>query len=91
MPGVELIPPTVEAIQSAARIAKWPEDAGTIDLGGRLIDVLAIPGHDQASIALYDRRTGLLLTGDSLYPWGPLCTLLCRRSRCTRRVPGVTG
>jgi glyoxylase-like metal-dependent hydrolase (beta-lactamase superfamily II) len=25
------------------------------------------PGHHVASIALYDRRTGNLLTGDSLY------------------------
>jgi glyoxylase-like metal-dependent hydrolase (beta-lactamase superfamily II) len=67
-PGVDLVPPTVEGIQSAAKIGKWPEEPGVIDLGGRLIDVLAIPGHDKASIALYDRRTGLLLTGDSLYP-----------------------
>ena len=68
MPGVELIPPTVAAIQEAAGISKWPEALGLIDLGGRILDVLAISGHDAASIALYDRRTGLLLTGDSLYP-----------------------
>jgi glyoxylase-like metal-dependent hydrolase (beta-lactamase superfamily II) len=68
MPGVNLISPTVEAIQAAAGIAKWPDDPGTIDLGGRVLDVLAIPGHNNASIALYDRRTALLLTGDSLYP-----------------------
>ncbi len=68
MPGVELIPPTVAAIQEAAGISKWPEDPGLIDLGGRIVDILAIPGHDAASIAIYDRRTGLLLTGDSLYP-----------------------
>jgi glyoxylase-like metal-dependent hydrolase (beta-lactamase superfamily II) len=41
---------------------------GMIDLGDRAIDVIPIPGHDEASIALYDRRTGILLTGDSLYP-----------------------
>jgi hydroxyacylglutathione hydrolase len=33
-----------------------------------MLDVLAIPGHEPASIAIYDRRTGILLTGDSLYP-----------------------
>ena len=49
-------------------IASWPTDTGRIELGGRVIDVLAIPGHQAASIALYDRRTGLLLTGDSFYP-----------------------
>jgi len=68
VPGVEFIPPTVAAIQEAAKISKWPEAPGLIDLGGRILDVLAIPGHDDASIAIYDRRTGLLLTGDSLYP-----------------------
>ena len=29
---------------------------------------MPIPGHEAASIALYDRRTGSLLTGDTLYP-----------------------
>ncbi len=29
---------------------------------------IPIPGHDVAGIALYDRRTGILLTGDSVYP-----------------------
>lgn len=41
---------------------------GLVDLGDRPIDVIPIPGHDSASIALYDRHTGILLTGDSLYP-----------------------
>ncbi len=46
----------------------WPEDIVEYDLGGRVIDVLAIPGHQSAHIALYDRCTGLVFTGDSLYP-----------------------
>jgi hydroxyacylglutathione hydrolase len=33
-----------------------------------VLDVLGIPGHQSAHIALYDRQTGLLLTGDSVYP-----------------------
>jgi hydroxyacylglutathione hydrolase len=37
-------------------------------LGDRVVDVLAIPGHELAHLAYYDRRTGILLTGDSLYP-----------------------
>ena len=41
---------------------------GSFDLGGRVLDVVPIPGHQPASIALYDRRTGVLLTGDSFYP-----------------------
>jgi glyoxylase-like metal-dependent hydrolase (beta-lactamase superfamily II) len=41
---------------------------GFVDLGERPIDVVFIPGHEAAHIAFYDRRTELLLTGDTLYP-----------------------
>jgi glyoxylase-like metal-dependent hydrolase (beta-lactamase superfamily II) len=33
-----------------------------------VLDVIPIPGHQPASIALYDRRTGVMLTGDTFYP-----------------------
>ena len=46
----------------------WPTEIVAQDFGGRVIDVIPIPGHDPASITLYDRPTGLLLTNDSLYP-----------------------
>ncbi len=68
MAGAQFIAPTPDAVQKAAGIANWPQDAGKIDLGNRVVDVIPIPGHDVASIALYDRATGNLLTGDSLYP-----------------------
>lgn len=63
-----LVPLTVPGTQAFFGIAKWPEDIGQIDLGDRLIDVVPIPGHDVLSLAYYDRQTGVLLTGDSLYP-----------------------
>jgi hydroxyacylglutathione hydrolase len=66
--NVTLIPATVEAEQKAFGIANWPADPGLIDLGDRIIDVLAIPGHQPAHVAYYDRKTGILLTGDHLYP-----------------------
>ncbi len=68
MPGVQFIAAAPAAIQSATGIAQWPTDLGQIDLGSRIIDIIPIPGHDVASIALYDRVTGNLMTGDSLYP-----------------------
>ncbi len=40
----------------------------SFDLGGRVVDVLAIPGHQAAHVAYYDHATRLLLTGDTLYP-----------------------
>jgi len=63
-----LIPATVEAEQKAFGIAIWPDQPGSIDLGDRIIDVIAIPGHQAAHVAYYDRKTGILLTGDHLYP-----------------------
>jgi hydroxyacylglutathione hydrolase len=68
LPKVHFIAATPADVQKASGIAAWPTDIGKIDLGDRVIDVIPIPGHNDASIALYDRATGSLLTGDSLYP-----------------------
>lgn len=67
-PGVTVVPANVAALQDAFGIATWPTDTGAIDLGGRVVDVIPIPGHQGAHVALYDRRNAWLLTGDSLYP-----------------------
>ena len=68
LPNVQFIPAVPAEIQIVAGIPNWPADQGMIDLGGRVLDVIPIPGHQTASIALYDRATGNLLTGDRLYP-----------------------
>jgi glyoxylase-like metal-dependent hydrolase (beta-lactamase superfamily II) len=65
---VTLVPASVEANQKIYGIAHWPEDPGKLDLGDRVIDALAIPGHQEAGIALYDRQTAILFTGDNVYP-----------------------
>ena len=59
---------TVEDSQRFYGIAHWPDGMGSVDLGGRVLDAIAIPGHSPVSIALYDRRTAILFSGDSLYP-----------------------
>jgi hydroxyacylglutathione hydrolase len=64
LPNVTLIPAAVDAQQKAFEI---DNSIGKIDLGYRIIDVLAIPGHQPAHLAYYDRKTGILLTGDHLY------------------------
>jgi hydroxyacylglutathione hydrolase len=67
-PSTTVVGVGVGAVQSAFGIAPWPTGTAALDLGERVLDVLAIPGHEQSHIVLYDRETGLLLTGDSLYP-----------------------
>ena len=66
--GVTVVGTSVNAVSAAFGFASWPDDQVTIDLGGRVLDVLAIPGHQSAHVAVYDRRHQLLLTGDTLYP-----------------------
>ena len=65
--GTTVVAKTVAAVQGAFGIATWPTSAGSYDLGDRVLDVVAIPGHETTHIAVYDWQTGLLLTGDTLY------------------------
>ena len=46
----------------------WPDEIIEYDLGDRVLEVFGVPGHQQASIAVYDRQTAVLLTGDIVYP-----------------------
>lgn len=65
---ITVIPSEVEATKRLYGIANWPTDIGHIDLGGRPMDIIPIPGHSKASVALYDHATAILLAGDTLYP-----------------------
>ncbi|MBI4892060.1 MAG: MBL fold metallo-hydrolase [Acidobacteria bacterium] len=66
--GVHFVEATIQALAEAFQLGDWPNRNGVIELGGRTLDLIPIPGHQEASIALYDRRTGILLTGDTVYP-----------------------
>jgi hydroxyacylglutathione hydrolase len=69
LPNVTVVTAKPEEIEKALNMPGWPEKLGTIDLGGgRVLDAIPIPGHDTADLALYDRLTGVLFTGDTLYP-----------------------
>ncbi len=67
-PRTTLVPATVSELQAFFGVEDWPNDIASYDLGERLLDVIPIPGHHASHIALYDRRTRILLTGDTLYP-----------------------
>ncbi len=53
------------------RAAGAVADGHRIDLGGRELEVLHVPGHTPDAIALLDRAAGLLFTGDTYYE-GPI-------------------
>jgi hydroxyacylglutathione hydrolase len=66
---IDFVPPTREAVIKYLNLKDWPNGLGQIDLGGRVLNIVPIPGHDtNYAIALYDRQTGIVLTGDNLYP-----------------------
>lgn len=67
-PRTRVLDTTPAAVAEFFGFHRWPEDTVTYDLGDRVLDVIAIPGHEPSSIAVYDRQTGVLLTGDALYP-----------------------
>ena len=52
-------------------ITDWIHGGARVDLGGRVLEVIAVPGHTPDSIALWDARNGLLFTGDMYYA-GPI-------------------
>lgn len=61
-----------EAFSIAAFDAtEFIEEGYRIDLGGRELEVLSIPGHTPDAIALLDAEAGFLWTGDSFYE-GPI-------------------
>ncbi|GAA3028128.1 MBL fold metallo-hydrolase [Streptomyces glomeratus] len=45
-----------------------PDAVARVDLGGRVLESFATPGHHEAAVTFYDPWTGFLLTGDTVYP-----------------------
>lgn len=62
----------VAALQADVReyfgFTDWPAQIVGFDLGARRLEITGSPGHQDAAITVYDERTGLLLTGDTVYP-----------------------
>jgi glyoxylase-like metal-dependent hydrolase (beta-lactamase superfamily II) len=50
------------------KISRTIGDGFKINLGGRTLEILSVPGHTPDAIALLDRENGLLFTGDTYYP-----------------------
>ena len=68
LPRTTVVGTSPAAVGAFFRFKAWPTDVVSYDLGERVLDVVAIPGHEPSSIAIYDRATGILFTGDTLYP-----------------------
>jgi hydroxyacylglutathione hydrolase len=67
-PNTRIVGRKPEEVRAFFGLSGGPDDVGRFDLGGRKLEVFGIPGHHAASIAIYDRWTGFLLTGDTVCP-----------------------
>ena len=59
---------TASAVSKFFGLTSWPEGSAEFDLGGRILQIVPIPGHEDSHIAVYDQQTGILISGDTLYP-----------------------
>jgi glyoxylase-like metal-dependent hydrolase (beta-lactamase superfamily II) len=57
-----------EQVAAFFGISDWPGGTARFDLGGRVLDIIPTPGHEPAHIMIYDAKTQLIFSGDTLYP-----------------------
>lgn len=67
-PRTRVVAPTLAAVTGFFGLPDWPEGRAGLDLGGRELIVLPLPGHEPTHVAVHDPRTRALFTGDTLYP-----------------------
>lgn len=67
-PHVRLVGLEADQVQQFFGLPAWPLHAAVFELGRRPLQIIPIPGHQAASIAVYDAATRLLFTGDTVYP-----------------------
>lgn len=67
-PNTVIVGKSLDATIAFYGFQQWPQDQVPFDLGGRVLQVIATPGHEEAEVSIYDPYTQLLLTGDIFYP-----------------------
>src|SRR5438874_9922670 len=68
LPSVQIVPIDLEGVRAFFGFTNWPNGIAHLDLGGRTVDVIPTPGHNETHVAFYDDRTGILFSGDFLMP-----------------------
>lgn len=67
-PNTQVVGLKPEEVSGFFRLENWPQEVGSFDLGGRVLSIIPTPGHQAASIMIYDPKLKILLSGDVLYP-----------------------
>jgi glyoxylase-like metal-dependent hydrolase (beta-lactamase superfamily II) len=68
LPSVKVVPADLQSVKGFFGFDNWPEGIAQLELGNRTVDVIPTPGHHPSHVAFYDRRTGILFSGDFLMP-----------------------
>ncbi len=67
-PSTTIVGRELDDVQRYFGFTAWPEQMVSLDLGGRVLEIIATPGHHRAAITVYDPWSGVLLTGDTVLP-----------------------
>jgi glyoxylase-like metal-dependent hydrolase (beta-lactamase superfamily II) len=68
LPNVQVAGFDIDSVRRFYRFTDWPNGVAQIDLGGRVVDAIPTPGHNETEVSFYDRNTGLFFSGDFLLP-----------------------
>jgi len=66
--SVQVVPFDLDGVRAFFGFTNWPIGIAHLDLGGRTVDVIPTPGHNETHVAFYDDKTGILFSGDFLMP-----------------------
>jgi hydroxyacylglutathione hydrolase len=67
-PGTTVVGTSPAEVIGFFGLAGWPDAVATFDLGRRPVDVIGGPGHEPSAVVFFDRRTGIMFTGDTVLP-----------------------
>lgn len=67
-PSTSVVGTTVDDVITFYGLRDWPGHPVVLSLGDRDIDVIPGPGHEPSAVVFFDRETGTLFTGDTVYP-----------------------
>jgi hydroxyacylglutathione hydrolase len=68
LPTVQVVGFDIDSVRRFYNFTSSPDGVAQIDLGGRTIDAIPTPGHNETEVSFYDRNTALFFTGDFLMP-----------------------
>lgn len=68
-PAATVVDRELEAVEAFYGFTSWPDQVVPFDLGGgRVLEMIGTPGHQPASVTIYDPWSGFLITADNALP-----------------------